>query len=694
MNWSETPFIRLVIPFILGISCAIIIDKALPAPFFFLTAVFIVLLFLIQKFTAFQYRFLFGGCVTLFLFLAGYQLTFQNNEMRKPSHFSYAQNQEKNVFLLKINEIPSIDKWVKASVKIQSINQQSATGNLLLYLERDSFSEQLAYGDLLAFNGQANLIDAPKNPYQFDYQQYLYFQNIHHQAFVRAADWGLVATSQGDFFHTSLFHLRKKSLSVLEKYLSPESYAVGAALILGYREVLSEDVQAAYTDTGAIHVLAVSGLHVGIVAAIFVWIFGFLSKKKKSLKWLSTALTILSLWLFALLTGGSPSVIRATTMFSLVVIARAIKYPSSIYNTLAISALLMLLYDPYLIKSVGFQLSYLAVLSIVYFQPQIARLLHVPTLAGRYIWSLTAVSLAAQIGTLPLTLFYFHQFPTLFWLSGLIVIPLAGIILSLGLATLFLEIISPPLAKICGAVLDFFIWIMNKGIISIQKFPIGKIEGISLSSVAMFLLFMLIGTLIFIIHTTQKQRTRGVLAFLTISLLLFSTSSFQILQQSNKQQIVVYNLYKNSVIAFIDGQTSYRFQSADIPQKAIDFGIKSHETALHINQKEIMPIGTPFKNEAIYSNGNIVFFNKKICLIIDNQIDINTLSGTKTTFDYVFLTGNPKIYLQDIAEKIDFKMLIIDASNSRQKTTYWETDAAELGINCYNVVNGAWLETL
>ena len=488
-NWHETPFLRILLPFLIGLILSIYWILNLPV-LWYICASFVPILVIMQRYLkGFYASKIFGVVAILALFLFGFQIGSSFDE-RETADFFIKKIDKKSHIVVQITEMPTIDKWVKFRAKTLMVDSSQTSGDLLVYIKKDSLSEQLNYGDQILLKGWINEIQSPQNPHQFDYKAYLHFKNLHYQTFVQSSNWLKIDENKGKSFWSILFKMRKKGLSILQQNLSERSYSVGAALILGYREALSEDIQKAYADSGAIHVLAVSGLHVGIIAWILQQLLKlFFRRKNKYSKW-QPAIVIAGLWLFALLTGGSPSVLRAATMFTFVVIGNYMKTPNSVYNNLAASAFLLLCWNPYLIKSVGFQLSYLAVLGIVYFQPIIYRLWYIPTGSWcklsnyptnflNYIWTLTTVSLGAQIGTLPVTLYYFHQFPTLFWLSGLVVIPAAMAILVLGILTMISGVFSDWLASIFGWLLNGIIEIVNRAIFGLNELPIGKIGCIS-----------------------------------------------------------------------------------------------------------------------------------------------------------------------------------------------------------------------
>ncbi len=285
INWHEVPFVRLVIPLIVGIILSITLDTAIPYSWTVISLLTLVILLLFFKKRTFRNARLIPVLMGFWLLLFGYQHCFEYNELRTNDHFSHLLIKDNikasSILLAQVSEIPTHDKWTKFQAIIHSKDSSLASGNLLIYLHRDSLSETLAYGDIISVNSYLNKVESPKNPYQFNYQSYLHYKNIHYQTFVSSEKkWMISERGQGNLFYSTIFNWRSKCLSILENNLSPESYSVGAALILGYREALTEEVQTAYADTGAIHVLAVSGLHVGIIAMILNYILGLFFRKR------------------------------------------------------------------------------------------------------------------------------------------------------------------------------------------------------------------------------------------------------------------------------------------------------------------------------------------------------------------------------------------------------------------------------
>ena len=326
-----------------------------------------------------------------------------------------------------------------------------------------------------------------------------------------------------------------------------ESFDILAALTLGYKTGMDPEIKRTWADAGAMHVLAVSGLHVGIIYMIMNYLIRFLARFKYGCH-LQGILLLLTLWTYALLTGMSPSVMRSATMFSFIVIGKVLKRDGSIYNSLAISAFFLLLIDPFLLFTVGFQFSYLAVVSIVFFQPQFDKLLYIGNPILKKLWQLTTVSLAAQIGTFPLAVYYFHQFPSYFLLSGYVVITMAGMLIYLSALLLILSPIG-ILSEGLGWILRNLVEGMNFLIVKIQALPGSVIRELSLSQYQLlftyFLLFSLIALLSF-------KRKKAVYAFVVILIGIQLPITIRIFQVP-KNEMLVFNSKGHSVIGFVEG---------------------------------------------------------------------------------------------------------------------------------------------
>ena len=362
---------------------------------------------------------------------------------------------------------------------------------IIAYFEKSGEIKDLNPGDLIVTKAYVNEINNRGNPYEFDYRSYLAKQKIYFSTYIKAANFSKNESSEMSLFIRAE-RFRQQLLSQLEASLNNhQAFQVVSALTLGYRNELTQETRSYFTSTGAMHVLAVSGLHVGVIFMCINWMFSFLKRSKVG-RVINFFAILTALWCYAMITGFSPSVQRATVMFTFVLVGNSLNRLTSIYNSITASAFFLLLLNPNLIFDVGFQLSYMAVVSIVFFYPRLEKLMSVKNFLLKNIWQLFCVSFAAQIGTFALSVYYFNQFPLYFWLSNFVVIPSVFIILGL---TLLFFILSPILAVKQGIawILSGFTDIELLILKQIGQLPFALIEGLSISTTQLFCLVFMLG---------------------------------------------------------------------------------------------------------------------------------------------------------------------------------------------------------
>jgi competence protein ComEC len=685
INWQSIPFIRFVIPFTFGIWLNATVDKSLPFPILLLAAMTVVIAFLSRLELVAYRQWILGILINLSLFLLGWQVMFWNNPTHKTTHYQHIINKnegnQKYWVSGKVINLPTTKNTTKVELALQKIGKTSdsleaVTGKLLCYIEADTFSKSLDYGDNILFQTFVNTVEPPKNPHQFDYKQFLKYKKIYFQAYIPAENWqNLNVKSSGLLSWVN--QLRIQRIAQIKTFINGEAeQGVAMALLLGFKEELSDDIQAAYSETGAIHVLAVSGLHVGIIAMILRFILNqFYWKKRKSLKLL---LIILPIWFYALFTGFTPSVIRATVMFTMLVYGLERNSQPNIYNILAASAFVLLFFEPYFLFSVGFQLSYAAVFGIVYFQPKLAIWYLPENKIINYFWQLTMVSVAATLGTLPLTLYYFHQFPIWFWLSSAIVIPAAFVILILGLAFFTIGLI-PYLDVFLGKAIHYVIHIMNWCIQTIHHFPLAAIKGLWFTDTEFYLILAAILTFGFLLQTRKIRWTIYSLSFI---ILLASISLFHHFQSAHQKQVVIYSISNASAIDFINGQTVTNLQSENLSAKNYEFAAQSHHWKLNIETIDSTAIDENLNQPFLKKQANLIQFHDKTFLIVNKNIEPTT---EKIQVDYLIVLNNPKIKIANLNNAFTFKKIIFDASNKFWQIEKWKLECVDLGIDYQDV---------
>lgn len=625
----------------------------------------------------YQWRWVPGALAMLAFTGLGLSLTVLHDTRTYANHFQHSDNE---LLLGRVIDAVPAGQRLKVTLRAEgapdsSGHLQAVAGKLLVYIDRLPPGRAPVPGDRMAIRGKVREISPPLNPDQFDYKQYLAARDIHHQVFSDTS-WQLLEHEPGLLSRAA--QLRSHALRILKKHLpTPNEYAVGAALTMGYKSALTEEIENAYANTGAMHVLAVSGLHVGLVQLILMWLLGRVPLRSQWWKLVKTLLIIAGIWAFALLTGASPSVLRASTMFSFLAAGLALQRTTNVYNTLAASALVLLVSNPNLLYHVGFQLSYLAVLGIVYFQPRIYSLWHIENRFGDYLWQLSAVSLAAQLGTLPISLYYFHQFPLYFVLSGLIVVPAAGLILSLTLLLLVFHAV-PVLGAILAKLLYGLVYAVNAGIFIIQQLPGGLWQGIWLGAFGVWALYAILAGLV-LAHRTRQFK--WVLASLLLSVLVAGSYAWQKWQSLHQEAVVVYQVYKHTAVDAFLGAGITQISSPALESKKLAFANEQHrwrrraqlDTVVSPMQEVKLPNAPGWRGFWQLGGTRLFFMQEGRQLTGAGRIPV----------DAVVLSQSPDITLDQLVEKLDARLVVADGSNPPWRVKDWSAQAESLGLSFY-----------
>ena len=556
----------------------------------------------------------------------------------------------------------------------------------VLYIQKDSSAMRLRTGDQMVFETIFSDIPTPSNPNEYDFRKNMNNRQIYLQAYLPSGKWNISGTGKGNIFILLSDRLRSKLLAVYKTYgLSGKEYAVLSALTLGYRDELDNETIQAFSASGAIHILSVSGLHVGIIFFLIDYLLIFLRKSKPG-SVLRLVIILGFLWFYALIAGLVPCILRATVMFSFVIIGKTVNRDAGIQNILAISAFFLLLYDPFMVLDVGFELSYIAVIGIVYLYPGIFHLCKFRNLVASKAWSLIAVSLAAQIATFPLSLYYFHQFPNYFILTNLVVIPLSTAIMYIAVAILIFSFIH-PFAGLLGYTLKYSVYTLNYSVEFIENLPCSVTGGIGINANETVLLYLLVILIALFLFTRLLKYLRAVLI---LTALLLISLDIQSILAYGQRKICVFNIRNCSVISFIDGKKNYILSSSasvdDI--SGFDYYLKNFlimqrtVSPVYINRKNIK--SGSFESGNLFIGPDIVQFYSRKILIINHPM-LNNTQIKKGIFDFVVLSSNVNVPLETIVRSKEFKLLILDSSNSPWRIKKWESECKKLGIPFYSV---------
>jgi len=633
--WNSFPMLRLVVPFVIGvISWAFLLEEVEVAFVEFvvygLVACSVICLAALSLVNFGRRPFMFGLLLVPLLYALGALLTVSvSNYIYPESLNQFRTSKFSQSYIAVVADQPQVkEKSVKIVADVATTDWQG-NGKVLLYFEKDSASKKLKYGQEILIRTKLQKVEGMGNPNEFNYSRYLRFHGIIFRGYVKSTNWQSVSSGKPGITGWFL-SLRSNLISKFEQAgLEGNELSVASALVLGYRTELDKELMSAYAGAGATHVLAVSGLHVGIVYVILSTLLKFMDKRK-SLRILKTVILVFLLFGYAGLTGLSASVFRAATMFSFVAVGKAIDRNTNIFNTLAASAFCLILYEPMIVMQVGFQLSYLAVIGIVVIQPRLFQLKAFNNRLADWIWSITCVSIAAQIATFPLGLLYFHQFPNLFLISNLLVIPAAAMILYLGFS-LFIATIWKPTLLFFGFLLNTVIATLNQVVLWIEQIPYSVLSGIDISTLEALMIYaLIILVLVFIIY----QQRFAVYVGLALSIVFMILQIAEVGNQKNQEFAVVYNVKGETAIALVNGANLKFIASKKLwnNEQAMLFHVRHHWWNRGIETETFVELNDSLVNRRLEWNGNSF-------VILDLKKPGNgvVVSGGSKKLDYVFL---------------------------------------------------------
>lgn len=487
------------------------------------------------------YRFKgFNGLVwSVFIFFFGALWVILHNESLDEDHYA---NKPHQFLKIKVNDEPRLKNNIlrfKAKVGFcydhLEDNGNKATGSLMVSIATDSSNRlSLNYGDELIIPYKISTIKTPKHTSDFDYKAWLAAQNIHHQTFLRQADLIKLPGSDGHPIISFALKLRKEQVGFYRQIMKDDdAFAVAATLILGYRTDLDKETQDIYSKTGTIHALSVSGMHVGLVCLVLNWLLQFMNRRRWS-NIIKLVLILVSVWFYALLTGFSPSVLRSVIMLSVFIIAKSFARKTNNYNIMAFAACCLLLYNPFLIWDIGFQLSFLAVAGLIWLQPMIQNWWHIEQDWLYKIWGAVAMSLAAQLATFPFTLYYFHQFPVYFLISNLFILLPIAVLMYMGIIILLFRI------EVLGPAFEWLISFTNKGLTWIAALPFSSVSGIFISKIQLVVLCVTLLLFVFALSGYKKRLLFASLIGLLIFQLLSTRDKLKMAGQTNTMLTEMY----------------------------------------------------------------------------------------------------------------------------------------------------------
>lgn len=618
------------------------------------------LLLAIRKFKPKHIRLISGNsCGVILILLGGYN--YDKSENHEQVEFHSSQLDSLHAFEGTIISYPEI----KTSHTTQQILLHQGIKDstivdldivIQLYIKSDSTIE-VQYGDQVRFAAKVTPIQNPRNPHVFDYSKFMAEQNIHFQSFTTSSALSITSHHQANPILAAIFGLRSQFQKTINTHIpSDDERGIALALLLGIKSGLDPEIKASYAATGAMHVLAVSGLHVGIIYLIISSLLKLIPSYTFT-KYAVPILSIIALWSYALLTGFSPSILRAVAMLTVIIMGQSLNRKANTYNSLAIAALALLLFNPVLLFSVGFQLSFLAVIGIVFIYPRLYKILQFNNALISKIWSLTCVSIAAQIATFPLSIYYFNQFPNYFLLSNLIVIPAAFAIMILGISLVILGHFE--FAKHIGWLIQKITYIMNHGIQYIQNMEGSVSEWIYLSLFQTFILYTLISSVVlYFIFNKMKF----IYLAITLTAMVVLDRVITLTQQANIKKLTFYSTKKAHYMDNIRGLKAELYSLDSIQNdQLIKYQIGSNR--LHSNlPKPEKALYIRRDTTALSDFGHLSIQNGHRVLYLFKPIT-NGKIKFKISCDLLVISNQSVTSLSKLIEVIGFDQIILDSTN-------------------------------
>lgn len=642
---SKTPFLFLLIPLVFGIlvqyyGCNIVWSIIVAC----LGSSIILFSYLNPKGSTYSLRWLFGSGVVLFFIGLGGVSTYV-----KQQSLDYVLVDSTQTYIGYVTETPQT-KPRSVAYKVQLTTENV---NVVCYLAKDSAVASLGVGDELIFISRLQAFKNAGNPNEFEYDKYMYNQGFVASAYLSSSSW----IRTGKTHHSLKIFALKIREEIMLFYESigfqGDNLAVLSALTLGYQDTLSDDLKQGFRSTGTVHILSVSGLHVGIIFSIISLLLSFIRRGSRFYP-IRPLLIILLLWCYAFITGLPPSVIRASTMLTMFCLADLLgQRKHNSLNSLFVAALVMLLYNPFWLFDIGFQLSFISVLSILVLHRRMVKLIACPNRVIAFVWNLLCLSLVAQLATFPLCLYYFGTFPTYFFIANLIIVPLVSLItyavglvvvaLVIGLA---LPMYIEPILRVPVYILKFLVEIMNRGVKLIENLPFALLENIEITGTQLVILFAII---VCILYAGIRYNSRSLISALGLTVVFVGTILIGRLQAEN-DRLIIYNRNGQSDIRIVKSGASYPLESF-----------------LEQNSNPVIQFGT-----------------KKV-LIVNSSIDPKLYTDNNYEVDYAIVIGDVITSMSMLDQYYDVSNLVLDSSTKSYLRNQLAKECENRNILIYDV---------
>ena len=669
-NIHKIPFLRLLLPYILGVGVSLMLNLNSLSTLCLISVITISYGLFYIGFKLVNKKVVLMLMADLLLFCLGFVFTYNSQIKNDTAFFKNYLEKDTLFYIAELSDLPvQKERSVKLSLNVLKVNIDTGyvpvKGAVIAYLQKNNAVKQPRIGQVFLIKSALQEVREPMNPNEFNFKNYLANKNIYHTTFIDN-------NSIKELYVNKAFSIQRFGLGIKqsivdrlkESGLSRDAYTICSALITGFDDEIDKKVIEEFSHSGTLHVLSVSGLHVGLIYLVLNFLFLQIDRNKRH-PLIHFVFITLCLWFFATITGFSAPVLRSVIMFNLLGIGKLFfrNKPDNQLNILFVSAFILLLADPLLIRDVGFLLSYTAMFGILYFYPKWVGLVETKNKIVSYIWQSIVVSLAATLTTLPITLFVFHQFPIWFALANLIIVPLSFVLLILSFISLFKIGFVSVLINALTSLLLVLIRLFNaEGFVFIDHIDFSQIDALALT------------LLICLVSLTLLKR-RFVYAQLTLALLIIWQlyGLFTSYQVKNKNELVIYHLPKGSTKSiklgnrvFVDYKDSAKYSMHVKPNiTGYNYPVKHFQSFNYTGQQGIQLLALSDKK----------------------KVPVNT----HLKFTHLLISNNA-VPQDNFFGRYRFKVLIADGSNSRYSCRALKAKCEKHGIDFYSTAEqGAFI---
>ncbi len=640
-----------------------------------------------------RHNWFFGAVMACYLFMAGCSLTRVHEAEVQKDYYRHFQS-DASYYVARVYDYPTKrPNSIRTVLELEyqfgdSLPSRSVSGKVMAYFPKSDSAFSLRYGDLIAIPAPICEVTPPLNPEEFNYRAYLGRKGITGQVYLDDEDWIELRVNNGNPLYAFSYRFRDVLLASLQRSgLADDEFGVAAAILLGYDDHLANEVRQNYVAAGSMHILCVSGMHVGIIYLLASFLLGFLNRKKwqKTMKYV---LLLALIWFYALIAGLSPSILRSALMISFVIIGEAISRKSFVINSIAASAFVLLCGNPNNLFEIGFLLSYAAVLGIVVMQRPIYNWFYIKNKLLDKVWQITSVALAAQISTIPFTLFYFRQFTTYFWLSNLFMTPISFIVVISGMVLLLLSWI--PYVNV---MVGYFVWgsvyVMNWVVAHVESIPYSIIKDLYIND---FEFFILLIALLLLMLTFLLRNQRLFIAVLAALLVMTASVTFRLYDSERQQGMTAFSLRKHTAVDFARGRRHVLLADSTLmaDESTKDYSLKGAWSKRNLSHHpQVIGFEDDFEGVFLRKKSNLVSFGGELLALWKGVPQCEDSLAYRLPVDYLLVVGKQKPDVQSVVCQYDVKKILVDGSVPRYLAEKWMTQAEEKGVPCYYIGDGA-----